>query len=251
MTTRNDGRTPQDLRPVSVQRHFTRATTGSVLISAGRTTVLCTASIDEAVPPWKARDENPTGWLTAEYNMLPGSTSPRKRREREKLDGRTTEIQRLIGRSLRTVVDFAALGPRTVTVDCDVLEADGGTRTLSITGGYIALVDALDAARPLLPADRPVLLDSVAAISIGILDGEVLLDLDYSEDVRAEVDMNVVMVGRGEFVEVQGTAERRTFSRDLLSRQLELAEAGIRQLTALQQAALGEKWPLDAISATR
>lgn len=247
MTTRSDGRAPQELRPISVQRHFTRTTAGSVLISAGRTTVLCTASIEETVPPWKAREENPTGWLTAEYNMLPGSTSPRKRREREKLDGRTTEIQRLIGRSLRTVIDFAALGPRTVTIDCDVLEADGGTRTLSITGAYIALVDALDAA-PGLP---PVLVDSVAAISVGILDGEVLLDLDYSEDVRAEVDMNVVMIGRGEFVEVQGTAERRTFGRDLLNRQLELAEAGIRQLTALQQASLGEKWPLDAVSATR
>ena len=250
MTTRNDGRAPQELRPVSVQRHFTRATAGSVLISAGRTTVLCTASVEEAVPPWKAREENPTGWLTAEYNMLPGSTSPRKRREREKLDGRTTEIQRLIGRSLRTVIDFAALGPRTVTVDCDVLEADGGTRTLSITGGYIALVDALEAARPLLGA-HPVLVDSVAAISVGILDGEVLLDLDYSEDVRAEVDMNVVMTGRGEFVEVQGTAERRTFSRDLLNRQLDVAHAGIRQLTALQQATLADKWPLDAISASR
>lgn len=248
---RQDNRAADELRPVTVQRHFTRATGGSVLISAGRTTVLCTASVEETLPPWKSREENPTGWLTAEYNMLPGSTSPRKRREREKLDGRTTEIQRLIGRSLRTVVDFAALGPRTVVVDCDVLEADGGTRTLSITGGYIALVDALDAARPLLPAERPVLLDSIAAISVGILDGEVLLDLDYSEDVRAEVDMNVVMTGRGEFVEVQGTAERRTFGRELLNRQLDTAENGIRQLTALQRATLAEKWPLDSVSASR
>ena len=246
---RHENRAPHELRPIIVQRHFTQASPGSVLITAGRTTVLCTAGVEESLPPWKAREENPTGWLTAEYNMLPGSTSPRKRREREKLDGRTTEIQRLIGRSLRAVVDFAALGPRTIIVDCDVLQADGGTRTLSITGGFIALADALDAVRPLLTA--PVLIGSIAAVSVGVVDGEALLDLDYAEDVRADVDMNVVMTGRGEFVELQGTAERRTFGRDILDRQLALAEAGIRQLTAIQRHALAEKWPLDEISPSR
>ena len=157
------------------------------------------------------------GWITAEYNMLPGSTSPRKQRERGgKVDGRTTEIQRLIGRSLRAVVDLAALGPRMVTVDCDVLEADGGTRTLSITGGFIALVDSLAAIKDLLPADRPVLKSNIAAISVGIVGGEVVSDLDYVEDKDAEVDMNVVMTGAGEFVEVQGTAEATPFDRKLL-----------------------------------
>lgn len=248
---RQNNRAADELRPVSVERHFTRATGGSVLIRAGGTTVLCTASIEDVLPPWKMVKENPTGWLTAEYSMLPGSTSPRKRRERDKLDGRTNEIQRLIGRSLRAVIDFAALGPRTVTIDCDVLEADGGTRTLSITGGYIALVDALHAARPLLPTETPVLTGSVAAVSVGVVDGEPLLDLDYSEDVRADVDLNVVMTGRGEFVEVQGTAERQAFGRELLNRQLDLAEAGIRELAALQRRVLAGEWPLDAVSANR
>ena len=213
------------------------------MIQAGRTTVLCTASIDESVPPWKQvpEGEEPTGWVTAEYSMLPGSTSPRKRRERSKVDGRSTEIQRLIGRSLRAVVDFAALGPRTVTVDCDVLEADGGTRTLSITGGFIALVDALSR----VEIARKVLSDSVAAISVGIVDGQLLQDLDYAEDSRADVDMNVVMTGAGEFVEIQGTAEGRTFSKHLLSEQIALAEAGIARLTSLQRDSLGAEWPLD------
>ena len=158
--------------------------------------MLCTACIEESVPPWKAAQEQPTGWVTAEYSMLPGSTSPRKRRERGKLDGRSSEIQRLIGRSLRAVVDFFALGPRTVTVDCDVVEADGGTRTLSITGGFLALADALYSIKSQLSVDRPVLTDSVAAVSVGVFEGRVLLDLDYSEDSRADVDMNVVMTGQ-------------------------------------------------------
>ncbi len=236
---RHDNRQPLGLRPISIERGFTKATPGSVLITAGRTTILCCASVDESVPPWKAHIENPTGWATAEYNMLPGSTSPRKRRDRNKVDGRTTEIQRLIGRSLRAVVDFETLGPRTITIDCDVLEADGGTRTLSITGGFIALADALAAIKEFLPADRPVLSDSVAAVSVGIVDGEVLCDLDYTEDVRAEVDMNVVMTGRGKYVEVQGTAERGTFDRELLDALLNSAERGIAQLTAIQKETLG------------
>lgn len=243
---RHDERQPNDLRPITIQRHFTGAAPGRVLISAGRTTVLCTASVDNFVPPWKANDEIPTGWVTAEYSMLPGSTSPRKRRERGKVDGRSTEIQRLIGRSLRAVIDFEALGARTITVDCDVIEADGGTRTLSITGGFIALVDALESVKSELSADRPVLSDSIAAISVGIVKGEVVTDLDYIEDSRADVDMNVVMTGKGQFVEVQGTAEGGTFSRELLNRQLDHAAAGIAELTAIQRESLGSEWPLDS-----
>lgn len=235
---RHDNRQPDELRPIEIIRNFTRTAAGSVLIKAGGTSVLCTASVEDSVPPWKMRDENPTGWVTAEYSMLPGSTSPRKRRERSKIDGRTSEIQRLIGRSLRSVVDFEALGPRTVTIDCDVLEADGGTRTASITGGYVALVEALRLIDD-LPSDRPVVRENVAAISVGIVDGEVLLDLPYVEDVAAEVDMNVVMTSEGEYVEVQGTAETQTFSRQLLNQQLDFAEKGIRELIALQNEVLG------------
>jgi ribonuclease PH len=242
---RRDGRAPDALRPVTVERRFTGGSPGSVLIHAGRTTVLCTAAVDEAVPPWKANAETPSGWVTAEYSMLPGSTSPRKKRERGQIDGRSQEIQRLIGRSLRAVVDMTALGPRTVTVDCDVLEADGGTRTASITGGFIALVDALDSIRDKFAGGRLPLVNSVAAISVGIVEGSVLVDLDYSEDVRAEVDFNVVMTGTGEFIEVQGTAEGRPFSPELLERQLASARAAIAQLTARQREILSEKWPLD------
>ncbi|MFK7817881.1 MAG: ribonuclease PH [Planctomycetaceae bacterium] len=238
---RHDSRDINQLRPISVQRNFTGATPGSVLIKAGKTTVLCTASLDASVPPWKRpRDGEPaTGWVTGEYNMLPGSTSPRKQRDRKKVDGRTTEIQRLIGRSLRAVVDFEALGENTIVVDCDVLEADGGTRTLSITGGFIALVDAVAAAGD----PKKILSDSVAAISVGVVGGQPVLDLDYPEDSTADVDMNVVMTGKGEFIEVQGTAEGGTFNRELLDAQLGLAEEGVRQLTAIQAEALGELWP--------
>jgi ribonuclease PH len=247
---RRDGRAAEDLRPVVVRRRFTAVAPGSVLFQAGRTTVLCTASIDEGVPPWKASQENPTGWVTAEYSMLPGSTSPRKKRERGQIDGRSQEIQRLVGRSLRAAVDLAALGPRTITIDCDVLEADGGTRTASVTGGYLALVDAVDSIREKLPTDRPVIISSVAAISVGIVDASVLVDLDYSEDVRAEVDFNVVMTGQGEFIEVQGTAEGRTFSPALLDQQLQAAQRAIARLTALQREVLAEKWPLDSFRTT-
>ncbi len=237
---RHDGRKFDQLRPVKIKRRFTKALPGSVLIQAGSTRVLCTASVESSVPGWLAGQGR--GWVTAEYSMLPGSTSPRKRRDRgAKLDGRTTEIQRLIGRSLRAVVDLAALGERTVTVDCDVLEADGGTRTLSITGALIALVDALRKEFP-APAALP-LSGNVAAVSIGIVDGRPLLDLDYREDVGATVDMNVVMTGSGQFVEVQGTGEEATFSEQQLTAMLKLARGGIRQLTAIQQKALGRQWP--------
>lgn len=236
---RNDDRKPDELRPITIQRPFTRSAAGSLLIRAGGTAVLCTASVDDSVPRWKEREEDPTGWVTAEYSMLPGSTSPRKSR---RVDGRGTEIQRLIGRSLRAVVDFAALGPRTITVDCDVVEADGGTRTLSITGGFIALVDAVASIESQLTSG-PVFLDSVAAVSVGVVDGEVLLDLDYSEDSTAEVDLNVVMTGGGEFVEVQGTAERGAFPREVLDQQVDSAQSGIARLTELQRENLGANWP--------
>lgn len=240
---RFEDRAADQLRPIRIERNFTQATAGSILISAGRTTVLCTASIDENLPKWMKSQER--GWVTAEYSMLPGSTVPRKERDRGgKIDGRTTEIQRLIGRSLRAVVNLEALGPRSIYVDCDVLEADGGTRTLSITGGWIALAEAVNSIKDRLPAGvGSVFRSSVAAVSLGIIDGELRLDLDYSEDSRAEVDMNVVMTGAGEFVEIQGTAEGRTFNREQLDKQLVLAEQGIKVLTNIQKATLGVDFP--------
>lgn len=238
---RPDGRADDELRPLRVKRRYTRTAPGSVLVQAGRTTVLCMASVDLQVPPWM-KDEN-RGWVTAEYNMLPGSTSPRKKRERGgNLDGRTTEIQRLIGRSLRAVVDLVALGPCTITVDCDVLEADGGTRTASITGAWLALADAVASLDR--PAGVQVLRDSVAAISVGLVDSRAVLDLNYAEDSRAEVDMNVVMTGGGQFVEVQGTGEGSTFSDKQLAAMLKLARQGIAELNDLQRKALGRSWPL-------
>lgn len=235
-------RAANQLRPVKIKRGFTKATPGSVLYQCGATTVLCTASVDESVPPWMEREQR--GWVTAEYNMLPGSTSPRKRRDRNKVDGRTTEIQRLIGRSLRAIVDTQALGPRTITVDCDVLEADGGTRTASITGAFIALVDAVHSIRKNLPnPDVYPLRDSVAAISVGMVDGKAHLDLDYPLDSAADVDMNVVMTGGGQFVELQGTGEEATFSEEELAKLLKLSKKGLKELTEIQQKALGNRWP--------
>ncbi len=245
---RHDGRQADQLRSIRVTREFLGAAPGRVLIQAGNTAVLCTASIEDSLPPWKkAGVTDPallTGWLTAEYAMLPGSTAPRKRRERDKMDGRSTEIQRLIGRSLRAAIDFQALGPRTITIDCDVLQADGGTRTASITGGFIALCDALASIKAALPADKSVITRSIAAISVGVVNGEPVVDLDYVEDSQAEVDLNVVLTGNGEFVEVQGTAEGEPFCRETLNRQLDLAAAAARELTRIQQDALGAAWPL-------
>jgi len=232
-----------ELRSVRIKRRFTRQSPGSVLYQAGGTTVLCTASIDSGIPPWLAGQGK--GWITAEYNMLPGSTQPRKQRERGgKVDGRTTEIQRLIGRSLRAVADLTALGERLITVDCDVLEADGGTRTASVTGGFIALVDALRSLKDQLPdpATYP-LRDSVAAVSVGLVDGRPTLDLDYEQDFAASVDMNVVMTGKGRFVEIQGTGEEATFDDQQLDELLKLARRGIAQLTEIQREALGRNWP--------
>jgi ribonuclease PH len=241
---RRDGRRPDDLRSIAIERRYLRTAPGSVLIRAGQTVVLCTASIDETLPPWMKKDET-RGWVTAEYNMLPGSTSPRKPRERQgKVDGRTTEIQRLVGRSLRAVVNLEALGPRMITVDCDVLQADGGTRTLSITGGFIALADAVATLEGRIPSPHAVFRTSVAAISLGVVDERLLLDLDYSEDSRAQVDCNIVMTGAGEFVEIQGTAEGRTFTQAQLDAQLQLAREGIARITRMQRESLGSEWPL-------
>lgn len=230
---RHESRRPDELRPVRIQHRFTKQAAGSVLIEFGDTVVLCTASIEASLPAWRMpRNEGDPvlGWVTAEYNMLPGSTAPRKSRDRLKVDGRTTEIQRLIGRSLRAVVDFRALGRHLVTVDCDVLQADGGTRTASITGGFLALRDAIAT----IPSESPILTDSVAAISVGVIDGVPMTDLNYQEDSRAEVDMNVVMTGSGRFVEVQGTAEGEPFDGDMLSALLALAQSSICELTRIQ-----------------
>lgn len=239
---RHNDRSADALRPLEITRQYTGSAPGSVLIKAGRTTVLCTASVDKKVPDWMVGKGK--GWITAEYNMLPGSTSPRKRRDRLKVDGRTTEIQRLIGRSLRAVADLKALGECSIIVDCDVLEADGGTRTASITGAWIALVDAINSVKSDLPdpSNYP-MTDSIAAISVGIVGGAPLADLDYVEDSSAEVDMNVVMTGSGKFVELQGTGEEATFDEEQLAAMIKLAKSGIVTATAAQKKALGEDWP--------
>ena len=237
---RSYGRAADALRPVTIEPGFMRTATGSALISAGETRVICTASVQESVPKWLAGGGR--GWLTAEYGMLPASTGDRKQRDvsRGRADGRTVEIQRLIGRSLRGVVDFAALGERTVYVDCDVLQADGGTRCAAITGGFVAL--QLACARLIREGllERLPLTGSIAAISCGVVDGEPLLDLDYAEDSSAEVDANVVMTGEGGLVEVQATAERTPLSRAHLDELLVLAGTGVEALREVQATALAE-----------
>ena len=226
---------PSDqLREVEIQRGYLESNPASVLYRCGKTIVLCTASLESSVPPWL--EGKGKGWVTAEYNMLPGSTSPRKRRDRSgKVDGRTTEIQRLIGRSLRAIIDLEALGEHSIVVDCDVLQADGGTRTASITGGFIALDLAVKQAVPGSKVGDGPLRDSVAAISVGLLGDEVKLDLDYKLDSAADVDMNVIMTGSGKFVEIQGTGEEATFDDDQLARMLSLAKKGIAELTEMQK----------------
>ena len=236
---RNDGRSPGDLREIRIEPGFVSTATGSALISEGGTRVICTASVNEDVPRWM--DGRGTGWVTAEYGMLPASTGSRKQRDstKGKVDGRTVEIQRLIGRSLRQAVDMQKLGERTVWIDCDVLEADGGTRCAAITGGFVALARALNGlverrSLPSLPLNG-----SVAAVSCGVVGGVPLLDLDYSEDSGAEVDANIVMTGTGDLVEVQATAERTPLSRANLDELLALAARGIADLRAAQEAAIG------------
>ncbi len=234
---RFDGRKPSELRPIKIKRNFTKSPAGSVMIECGNTQVLCTASIEEGLPPW--REKSGKGWLTAEYEMLPASTGDRRKRNRGgKVDGRTTEIQRLIGRSLRAIMDFDKLGPRSIWIDCDVIQADGGTRTTSITGAYVALVDAVRLLQKKKLITRSPLVDSVAAVSVGICDGKVLLDLCYEEDSTAEVDFNVVMTGKNRFVEVQGTAEAGTFDADQMDAMLKSARTGLGRLRRMQKQAL-------------
>src|SRR5438132_12315542 len=241
---RHDGRKPDELRPLKFQRRFTRQAAGSVLVRMGRTIVLCTCSVELTVPLFLLGRGK--GWLSAEYGMLPGSTSTRKARDRgTKIDGRSVEIQRLIGRSLRAVVDLDKLGERTLWLDCDVLEADGGTRTASINGAFVALIDALSSAKAVFGEPAAIIKDSVAAVSVGLLDDAELLDLDYLEDKDAEVDLTLVMTGAGQFIEVQGTGEEATFSRSQLDRLLKLGRLGIDAVTKQQRQALGSNWPLD------
>jgi len=240
---RRDGREPDELRPVAFTRDYTDMAMGSVLVEFGRTRVLCTASVEERVPPWLRGSGR--GWVTAEYSMLPGSSPERIEREAQKgrPSGRTQEIQRLIGRSLRAVTELTAMGEVQVIVDCDVLQADGGTRTASICGGYLALHDActrLVAAKKL--GAHP-LTDQCAAVSVGVVGGVPCLDLEYTEDANAEVDMNVVMTGAGRFIEVQGTAEGLPFSRSELDELVTLAHGGIEELFALQRELLAEPPP--------
>ncbi len=233
---RGDGRRTTELRPIKIIRGYTDNAPGAVLIRAGRTVVLCTASWEATVPPW--RKGKGSGWVTAEYDMLPGATSERRRRNRTRVDGRTREIERLIGRSLRSVIDLDALGENSILLDCDVLQADGGTRTAAITGAYIALCDAVRVALRKKWISASPVREAVAAVSVGKVNGRVLLDLDYEEDVAAEVDMNVVMTGSGRFVEIQGTAEHATFTRSDLDRFVRSASSGIKRLIELQVKAL-------------
>ena len=230
-------RSSDQLREVDIQVGYLESNPSSVLYKSGLTIVLCTASVESKVPPWM--EGKGKGWVTAEYNMLPGSTSPRKRRDRGgKIDGRTTEIQRLIGRSLRATIDLEALGEQMITIDCDVLQADGGTRTASITGGFVALADAVARTVPGSTVGNGPLRDSVAAVSAGVIDGQVKLDLDYELDFAADVDMNVVMTGQGRFVEIQGTGEEATFDDEQLTQLLAVAKKGIAELTELQLKAI-------------
>jgi ribonuclease PH len=238
---RVDGRTPADLRPVTIERGWSDQAEGSALITFGRTKVLCTASFTSGVPRWMTGSGK--GWVTAEYGMLPRSTNDRMDREsvKGKIGGRTHEISRLIGRSLRAVVNTKGLGENTIVIDCDVLQADGGTRTAAITGAYVALADAIEWGREqkFIPAKAEPLIDSVSAISVGIIDGVPMLDLEYREDSNAETDMNVVVTGRGLFVEVQGTAEGAPFDRTELGALLDLAVSGTDRLAQIQRDVLG------------
>ncbi|MFJ8024335.1 ribonuclease PH [Streptomyces sp. NPDC096311] len=238
--SRIDGRTPEQLRPITIQRGWSKHAEGSVLVSFGDTKVFCTASVTEGVPRW--RKGSGEGWVTAEYSMLPRATNTRGDREsvRGRIGGRTHEISRLIGRSLRAVIDYKALGENTIVLDCDVLQADGGTRTAAITGAYVALADAITwaQAKKLVKPGRKPLTGTVSAVSVGIVGGIPLLDLCYEEDVKADTDMNVVCTGDGRFVEVQGTAEAEPFDRKELNALLDLAVAGCDELAVIQRAAL-------------
>lgn len=233
---RIDGRNYDEHRPVTIERGYLMHPHGSALIAMGNTKVICTVMVEDKVPHFLKGSEQ--GWLTAEYNMLPGSTVSRKARNRKGIDGRSQEIQRLIGRSLRAIVDLSKLGERTLWIDCDVIQADGGTRTAAITGAYVALCDAISKLMAEGALKESPITTSVVAISIGIVGSEPMLDLCYEEDSRADVDMNLVMTGKGEFIEVQGTGEESTYTKDELMILLDLGEKGIKSLSALQEAAL-------------
>ncbi|HEU4965524.1 MAG TPA: ribonuclease PH [Bacilli bacterium] len=238
---RHDGRNENQTRDVTIERHYIKHAEGSVLITVGDTKVICTATVEDKVPPFLRNSG--TGWITAEYGMLPRSTGTRNQREstRGKVGGRTMEIQRLIGRALRAIVDLKALGEKTIWLDCDVIQADGGTRTASITGAYVAMVDALHALLKKGTLTALPITDFLAATSVGIVDGKAVLDLNYKEDSSAEVDMNIVMTGDGRFVELQGTGEEATFSPDELNQMLALGQLGVTHLIGKQQEALGEE----------
>jgi ribonuclease PH len=240
---RPNDRKPDELRTLRFKRRYTRQAPGSVLVQMGRTSVLCTCCVEPSVPPFLVGKGK--GWMSAEYGMLPGSTNTRKPRDKAgKVDGRSVEIQRLIGRSLRAIVNLDKLGERTLWIDCDVLEADGGTRTASINGAFVAVIDALQSLKAVLPPINEIVRDSVAAISVGLLNDVELLDLEYVEDRDAEVDLNLVMTGSGQFIEVQGTGEEATFSRGQLDRLLKLGKVGVDAITLAQKKALGSAWPL-------
>ncbi len=237
MKKRNDGRAANELRAISIERNVNMHAEGSALIKVGNTHVLCAASVEEKVPPFLAKSGR--GWVTAEYSMLPRSTTSRMRRERKGAGGRTMEIQRLIGRSLRAVVEMAKLGERTVTIDCDVIQADGGTRTASITGAYVAMYDAMKKLQDDgLIASMPIK-DEIAATSLGIFDGEIVLDLNYEEDSSADVDMNLVTTGSGLLVEIQGTAEENPFTGDQLVEMLKVGGEGLEKIFEIQRSLLG------------
>lgn len=235
---RSDERSSGELRKIKITKNYTKHAEGSCLIEFGETRVICTASVEEKVPPFLRNTGE--GWVTAEYGMLPRSTNTRIRRDKAANSGRTAEIQRLIGRSLRGVVNLDQLGARTIKIDCDVIQADGGTRTASITGGFIALVLALKKIKKEGLIKKIPITDYVAAVSVGIYKDQLLLDLDYEEDSNAQMDMNVVMVGRGKFVEVQGTAEGKTFSKSEMDLLLDLAHSGIKELVAIQKKSVGQ-----------
>jgi ribonuclease PH len=237
MTSRSWGRTKSQARPIKLITNFTQFAAGSCLCEYGDTKVLCTASIEESIPNWM-RGTRGQGWVTAEYSLLPGSTQSRTRRERQNTSGRTQEIQRLIGRSLRGAVNMKLLGERTITIDCDVLQADGGTRTASVTGGYVALKLAIDKLLKAGKIKSNPLTDAVAAVSVGIVNGTALVDLDYEEDLAADVDLNVIMTSSGNLLELQGTAEKQTFSRASLNEMLDLAQAAIVDIFDEQNVAL-------------
>jgi ribonuclease PH len=235
---RSNGRKVDEIRPVRMIRNYIKHAEGSVLIQLGETRVICTATLEDRVPPFLRNSGR--GWITAEYSMLPRSTKTRTTREstQGRVGGRTHEIQRLIGRSLRAVLDLSLVGERTFWIDCDVVQADGGTRTASITGAYVALVDAVEYLRKQVSIPRDPILDSVAAISIGIVEDQILLDLNYEEDSKAEVDCNFVMTGHGRFIEIQGTAEGKPFSKEAYEQMMALAAQGIDKLTAIQHQVL-------------